>query len=136
MDFYVTMFYGDRELYHIVASDHIPLINPALANTGYIWCYISCLCDQHRIYPVFGYPCTSQNKKLHRSIKGYCIILDIKVLPFTMFLFLFVRHIIEKELEIYEILLIWWVDPQYPWSNGIGSPIRGSSMTRVNVRFF
>ena len=32
--------------------------NPALANTGYIRCYISCLCDQHRIYPVFGHPCT------------------------------------------------------------------------------
>ena len=26
-----------------------PCLNPALANTGYIWCYISCLCDQHRI---------------------------------------------------------------------------------------
>ena len=38
------------------------IINPALANTGYIRCYISCLCDQHRIYPVFGYPCTKQNK--------------------------------------------------------------------------
>ena len=33
-------------------------VNPALANTGYIRCYISCLCDQHRIYPVFGFPCT------------------------------------------------------------------------------
>ena len=37
---------------------HASLLNPALANTGYIRCYISCLCDQHRIYPVFGYPCT------------------------------------------------------------------------------
>ena len=44
--------------------------------------------------------------KLHRSIKGYCIILDIKVLPFTMFLFQFVKHIIETVIEISEILLI------------------------------
>ena len=69
--------------------------------------------------------------KLHRSIKGYWIILDIKVLPFTMFLFQFVKHIIETVIEIYEILLIWWVDPQYPWSHGIVSPIWGSSITRV-----
>ena len=48
-----------------------------------------------------------------------------------MFLFQFVKHIIETVIEIYEILLIWWVDPQYPWSQGIGSPIWGSSMTRV-----
>ena len=48
-----------------------------------------------------------------------------------MFLFQFVKHIIEKVMKIYEILLIWWVDPQYPWSQGIGSPIWGSSMTRV-----
>ena len=41
------------------------------------------------------------------------------------------KHIIETVIEIYEILLKWWVDPQYPWSQGIGSPIRGSSMTRV-----
>ena len=41
------------------------------------------------------------------------------------------KHIIETVIEIYEILLIWWVDPQYPWSQGIGSPIWGSSMTRV-----
>ena len=38
------------------------------------------------------------------------------------------KHIIETVREIYEILLIWWVDPQYPWSQGIGSPIWGSSM--------
>ena len=49
-----------------------------------------------------------------------------------MFLFQFVKHIIETVIEIYEIFLIWWVDPQYPWSQGIGSPIWGSSMTRVN----
>ena len=49
-----------------------------------------------------------------------------------MFLFQFVKHIVETVIEIYEILLIWWVDPQYPWSQGIGSPIWGSSMTRVN----
>ena len=49
-----------------------------------------------------------------------------------MFLFQFVKHIIETIIEIYEILLIWWVDPQYPWSQVIGSPIWGSSMTRVN----
>ena len=49
-----------------------------------------------------------------------------------MFLFPFVEHIIETVIEIYEIPLIWWVDPQYPWSQGIGSPILGSSMTRVN----
>ena len=48
-----------------------------------------------------------------------------------MFLFQFVKHIIETVIEIYEILLIWWVDPQYPWSQGIGSPIWGSSMIRV-----
>ena len=48
-----------------------------------------------------------------------------------MLLFQFVKHIIETVIEIYEILLIWWVDPQYPWSQGIGSPIWGSSMTRV-----
>ena len=48
-----------------------------------------------------------------------------------MFLFQFVKHIIETVIEIYEIFLIWWVDPQYPWSQGIGSPIWGSSMTRV-----
>ena len=48
-----------------------------------------------------------------------------------MFLFQFVKHIIETVIEIYELLLIWWVDPQYPWSQGIGSPIWGSSMTRV-----
>ena len=47
-----------------------------------------------------------------------------------MFLFQFVKHIIETVIEIYEIL-IWWVDPQYTWSQGIGSPIWGSSMTRV-----
>ena len=39
-------------------SNTVSKANPALANTGYIRCYISCLCDQHRIYPVFGYPCT------------------------------------------------------------------------------
>ena len=50
-----------------------------------------------------------------------------------MFLFKFVKHIIETVIEIYEILLIWWVDPQYPWSQGIGSPIWGSSMTRVKI---
>ena len=50
-----------------------------------------------------------------------------------MFLFQFVKHIIETVIDIYEILLIWWVDPQYPWSQGIGSPILGSSMTRVNA---
>ena len=50
-----------------------------------------------------------------------------------MFLFQFVKHIIETVIEIYEILLIWCLDPQYPWSQGIGSPIWGSSMTRVNV---
>ena len=50
-----------------------------------------------------------------------------------MFLFQFVKHIIEKVIEIYEILLIWWVDLQYPWSQGIGSPVWGSSMTRVNM---
>ena len=49
-----------------------------------------------------------------------------------MFLFQFVKHIIETVIEIYEILLIWWVYPQYPWSQGIGSPIWGSSMIRVN----
>ena len=49
-----------------------------------------------------------------------------------MFLFQFVKHIIETVIEIYEILLICWIDPQYPWSQGIGSPIWGSSMTRVN----
>ena len=48
-----------------------------------------------------------------------------------MFLFQFVKHIIETVIEIYEILLIWWVDPKYPWSQGIGSAIWGSSMTRV-----
>ena len=48
-----------------------------------------------------------------------------------MFLFQFVKHIIETVIEIYEIFLIWWVDPQYPWSQGIGTPIWGSSMTRV-----
>ena len=48
-----------------------------------------------------------------------------------MFLFQFVKHIIETVIEIYEILLIRWVDPQYPWSQGIGSLIWGSSMTRV-----
>ena len=40
-----------------------------------------------------------------------------------MFQFQFVKHIIETVIEIYEILLIWWVDPQYSWSQGIGSPI-------------
>ena len=50
-----------------------------------------------------------------------------------MFLFQFVKHIIETVIEIYEILLIWWVDPQYPWTHGIGSPMRRSSMTRVNI---
>ena len=59
------------------------------------------------------------------------MILDIKVLPLTMFLFQFVKHIIETVIGIYVILLIWWVDPQYPWSQGIGSPIWGSSKTRV-----
>ena len=51
-----------------------------------------------------------------------------------MFLFQFVKHVIETVIEIYEILLIWWVDPQYPWSQGIGSPIWGSSMTRVKLQ--
>ena len=51
-----------------------------------------------------------------------------------MFLFHSVKHIIETEIEIYEILLILWVDPQYPWSQGIGSPIWGSSMTRVKLQ--
>ena len=51
-----------------------------------------------------------------------------------MFLFQFVKHIIETVIEIYEIHLIWWVDPQYPWSQGIGSLIWGSSMTRVKLR--
>ena len=102
------------------------ILNPALANTGYIRCYRSCLCDQHRIYPVFGYPC------IVNYIGRYWIILDINVLPFTMFLFQFVKHIIETVIEIYEILLIWWVDPQYPWSQRIGSLIWGFSMTRVN----
>ena len=50
-----------------------------------------------------------------------------------MFLFQLVKHIIETEIEIYDILLIWWVDPKYPWSQGIGSPIWGSSMTRVKA---
>ena len=50
-----------------------------------------------------------------------------------MFLFPFVEHIIEAVIEIYEIPLIWWVDPQYLWSQGIGSPIWGSSMTRVKA---
>ena len=49
-----------------------------------------------------------------------------------MFLFQFVKDIIETVIEIYENLIIWWVDPQYPWSQGIGSPIWGSSMTRVS----
>ena len=57
----------------------------------------------------------------------------MKVLPFAMFLFQFVKQIIETVIEIYKILLIWWVDPQYPWSKGIGSPIWGSSMTRVKM---
>ena len=48
-----------------------------------------------------------------------------------MFLFQFVNYIIETVIEIYEILMIWWIDPQYPWSQGIGSPISGPSMTRV-----
>ena len=48
-----------------------------------------------------------------------------------MFLFKLVKHFIETVIEIFEIVLIWWVDPQYPWSQGIGSPIGGSSMTRV-----
>ena len=61
--------------------------------------------------------------------------LDIKVLPFTMFLLQFVKHIIKTVIEFYEILLIWWVDPQYPCSQGIGSPIWGSSMTRVKISF-
>ena len=52
-----------------------------------------------------------------------------------MFLFQFVKHFIETVIEIYEIPLIWWVDPQYPWSQGIGSPIWGSSMTRVKLMF-
>ena len=43
------------------------------------------------------------------------------------------KHIIETVIEIYEIVLICWVDPQYPWSQGIGSPIWGSSMTRVKI---
>ena len=59
----------------------------------------------------------------------------MKVLPFAMFLFQFVKQIIETVIEIYKILLIWWVDPQYPWSKGIGSPIWGSSMTRVKIIF-
>ena len=59
------------------------------------------------------------------------MILDIKVLPLTMFLFQFVKHIIETVIGIYVILRIWWVDPQHPWSQGIGSPIWGSSKTRV-----
>ena len=71
--------------------------------------------------------------KLRRSIYGYWIILDIKVLLFTMFLFQFVKHFIETVIEIFEILLIWWVNPQYPWSHGIGSPIWGPSMTRVSI---
>ena len=50
-----------------------------------------------------------------------------------MFLFQFVKHIIKTVIEIYEILLIRWVDPQYPWSQGIGSLIWGSSMTRVKL---
>ena len=50
-----------------------------------------------------------------------------------MFLFQFVKHIIETVIAIYEILLIWWVDTQYSWSHGIGSPIWGSSMTRFNI---
>ena len=50
-----------------------------------------------------------------------------------MFIFQFVKHIIETVIEIHEILQIWWVDPQYPWSQGIGSPTWGSSMTRVNL---
>ena len=53
-----------------------------------------------------------------------------------MFLFQFVKQIIETVIEIYEILLIWWVDPKYPWSQGIGSAIWGSSMTRVNGMHF
>ena len=53
-----------------------------------------------------------------------------------MFLFQFVKHIIETEIEIYEILLILWVDLQYPWSQGIGSPIWGSSMTRVKLNTY
>ena len=53
-----------------------------------------------------------------------------------MFLFQFVMHIIETVIVIYEILMIWWVDPQYPWSQGIGSPIWGSSMTRVREDSF
>ena len=36
---------------------------------------------------------------------GYWILLVIKVLPFTMFLFQFVKHITETVIEIYEILL-------------------------------
>ena len=53
-----------------------------------------------------------------------------------MFLFQFVKQIIETVIEIYKILLIWWVDPQYPWFKVIGSPIWGSSMTRVNIGNF
>ena len=60
----------------------------------------------------------------------------MKVLPFAMFLFQFVKQIIETVIEIYKILLIWWVDPQYPWSKGTGSPIWGSSMTRVKKSIF
>ena len=48
-----------------------------------------------------------------------------------MFLFQFVKYIIETVIEIYAILQIWWVDPQYPWSLVMDSPIWGSSMTRV-----
>ena len=39
-----------------------------------------------------------------------------------MFLFQFVKHIMEIVIEIDEIYLISWVDLQYPWSQGIGSP--------------
>ena len=50
-----------------------------------------------------------------------------------MFLFQFVKHIIETVIEIYEIPLICWVDPKYPWSQGIGSLLWGSSMTRDKI---
>ena len=53
--------------------------------------------------------------------------------PFYYVSILVCKHIIETVIEIYDILLIWWVDPQYPWSQGIGSPIWGSSMKRVNT---
>ena len=45
-------------VFYILQNSSHPILNPALANTGYIQCYTSCLCDQHRIYLVFGYPCT------------------------------------------------------------------------------